>query len=255
MQPGTRGGCGCQGRRDARTTHRATIEQLEPRTVLSALLGAATAGQSQTLADLPFTQQASISAAIGCEQATNHVAASPQRSTLADPESNFNSSLPSGVMQQTAELTAADGAANDDLGNSVAISGNTVVVGAQDATIGGNVDQGAVYVFVQSGSTWIQQAKLTTAVGAAHDRLGCAVAVSGNTLVTAGAGGAYVFVRSGSVWTQSAELTPSNGGANSGFGYSVAISGNTVVVGRRRDCWQPKSRCGVYLRGACLRLD
>ena len=57
-------------------------------------------------------------------------------------------------MTQTAKLTASDGAADDDFGSSVSISGNTVVVGADGATVGGNSYQGAAYVFTEPGSGW-----------------------------------------------------------------------------------------------------
>ena len=87
---------------------------------------------------------------------------------------------------QEAKLTASDGAAGDDFGYSVAISGNTVVVGAPYATVGGNADQGAAYVFTESGSGWAnmtQTAKLTASDGAAGDDFGGSVSISGNTVV------------------------------------------------------------------------
>ena len=89
-------------------------------------------------------------------------------------------------MTQTAKLTASDGAADDYFGGSVSISGNTVVVGADGATVGGNSDQGAAYVFTEPGSGWAnmtQTAKLTASDGAAGDYFGCSVSISGNTVV------------------------------------------------------------------------
>ena len=145
---------------------------------------------------------------------------------------------------QTAELTAFDGAADDGYGESVAVSGNTLVVGAPDAMVGSN-EQGAAYVFTESASGWTQTAKLTASDGAAYDRFGSSVAISGNTLVvgapyaTVGGvsdrGAAYVFTEPTSGWaghvTESAKLTASDGAAGDQFGSSVSISGNTVVVG------------------------
>ena len=93
-------------------------------------------------------------------------------------------------MTQTAKLTASDGAAGDDFGYSVSISGNTVVVGASRATVGGNSGQGAAYVFTEPGSGWAnmtQTAKLTASDGAADDDFGDSVSISGNTVVV----GAY----------------------------------------------------------------
>ena len=142
---------------------------------------------------------------------------------------------------QQAELTSSDGAAGDNFGYSVAIDGGTAVVGAYHRTVGSNSQQGAVYVFVQSGTTWTQQAELTSSDGAANDNFGSSVAVSGGTAVIGaynrGVGGnssqgaAYVFVQSGTSWSQQAELTASDGEGSDLFGVSVAVSGGTAVVG------------------------
>ena len=150
-------------------------------------------------------------------------------------------------MTQTAKLTASDGAADNYFGNSLAISGNTVVIGAYEATVGGNADQGAAYVFTEPGSGWAsmtQTAKLTASDGAADNYFGFSVAISGNTVVVgawgatvggnADQGAAYVFTEPGSGWanmTQAAKLTASDGAADDQFGQSAAVSGNTVVVG------------------------
>jgi hypothetical protein len=155
---------------------------------------------------------------------------------------------------QQAKLTASDGAANDNLGSSVAIQGNTIVVGAPGATINGNPAQGAVYVFVKPPSGWAKatkMAKLTASDGAANDQLGfaeglgsSAVAISGHTIAASassatvngnpGQGAVYVFVEPKTGWhneTETAKLTVSNGTAGDFFGSPVAIQGNTVVAG------------------------
>jgi FG-GAP repeat len=134
-----------------------------------------------------------------------------------------------GIWSEQAELTAADGAAGDSFGGSVAISGSTVVVGAPGRGSGA----GAAYVFTRSGTTWSQQAELTAAAGEA---LGSSVAVSGGTAVvgadgTSGTGAAYVFTRSGTTWSQRAELADPGATAGDDFGYSVALSGPAAVVG------------------------
>ena len=142
---------------------------------------------------------------------------------------------------QQAELNASGGAAGDYFGNSIAVSGNTVVVGAPQHTVGSNSTQGAAYVFVQSGGTWSGQAELTASDGGAFDEFGSSVAVNGSTVVvgagwrTVGSnnsqGAVYVFVESGGTWSQQAELTAPDGGAYNYFGRSVALSGSTIVVG------------------------
>ena len=143
---------------------------------------------------------------------------------------------------QQSELTAAAGAAADIFGSSVAISGDTALVGAPLHDTAGAADAGAAYVFVRSAGSWTQQAKLTAADGAAHDSFGYSVALSGDTALvgasrhdTAGladAGAAYVFTRSGGSWTQQAQLTA--GAAGDIFGGSVALSGETALVGAVR---------------------
>ena len=150
----------------------------------------------------------------------------------------------------TAKLTASDGEANDELGWSVAISGNgsTVVARAPGATVGGSSGQGAVYVFVKPSTGWAtatQTAKLTASDGEANDELGWSVAISGDgSTVVAGAPSfgvvsgtpaiaVYVFAEQGTAWataTQTGKLTASDGGP---LGQSVAISddGSMVVAG------------------------
>jgi cysteine-rich repeat protein len=150
---------------------------------------------------------------------------------------------------QQAKLTASDGAIFDNFGWSVAVSGDTVVVGAKGADIGANANRGAAYVFVKPGSGWTTTAtftaKLTASDGAEDDEFGFSVAVSGDTVVVGALfadvggktdrGAAYVFVKPIGGWTTTstftAKLTASDGAAGDQFGFSVAVSGDTVVVG------------------------
>ena len=150
-------------------------------------------------------------------------------------------------LTQTAELSASDGVVKDRLGESVGISGNTIVAGAPHHVAETFAEQGAAYVFVMPASGWAnatQTAELTASDGERENYLGASVAISGNTIV-AGApdhavdshnlqGAAYVFVMPASGWTnmtQTAELTSSDGAFPDKFGTSVAISGNKVVAG------------------------
>ena len=137
------------------------------------------------------------------------------------------------------KLLAADGATGDIFGSSVALSGNTAVIGAMrdDVT---QQDQGSVYVFVRNGAAWTLQQKITASDGAAGDYFGLAVALSGDTLVVGspldniGAkfdqGSVYVFTRSGAVWTQKQKIINSEGAAFDSFGVAVALSDDTLMV-------------------------
>ena len=140
---------------------------------------------------------------------------------------------------QLAKLTSSDPVAYN-FGLAIAISGNTVVVGAPYATVGTNRYQGAAYVFVKPPSGWTnmtQTAMLTASNGGSSDTFGLSVAINKNTIVVGapghgiGTGAAYVFVKPESGWgdmTQTAFLRDS--GVAESLGLSVAVSGDTVVV-------------------------
>jgi hypothetical protein len=150
-----------------------------------------------------------------------------------------------GAWIQQARLIAADRAALDLFGMSVAVSGGTAVIGAWGNDARG-IWSGAAYVFVRADNgTWSQKAKLTAADGSAGDFFGHSVAVSGGTAVIgahadndkgADAGSAYVFVQfADGRWIQQAKLTATDGSASDFFGYSVAVSGGTAVIGAYAD--------------------
>jgi hypothetical protein len=146
------------------------------------------------------------------------------------------------------KLTASDGAAQDNFGQSLAIEGNTILVGSPNNDVGANLDQGSVYVFTRSGATWTQSAtQLTASDAGANDRFGRTVAIDQQTAVVGAPnaatgqnffwGAAYVFSRSGAALNQVQKLvadTASETDVLGGFGDSVAMSGETLVVGSSR---------------------
>jgi hypothetical protein len=148
------------------------------------------------------------------------------------------------LFQLGSKLTGGD-AATGYFGNAVAVSGdgNTALVTQPGATS----DAGAAWVFVRSGSTWTEQAKLTASdESGTTSAFGFSAALSddGDTAVIggemddSGVGAAWVFARSGSTWTQQAKLTEGMAEKGDGeFGFSVAVSsaGTTVLVGSALD--------------------
>ena len=134
-------------------------------------------------------------------------------------------------------LTADDAQADDNLGHSVSIDGETAVVGAWQEDPGGISNAGAAYVFVRSGSGWVQEAKLTASDAASGDVFGYSVSISGDTAIVGAerdngnVGAAYVFVRSGGVWSQESKLTVPDGAAGDYFGSRVSLYSDTAVVG------------------------
>ncbi|MGO9962623.1 MAG: hypothetical protein ACLPUG_04235 [Acidimicrobiales bacterium] len=132
--------------------------------------------------------------------------------------------------KQVAELRISDTTVGDVFGDSVAISGTTIVVGAP----GYGDDAGRAYVFTRTASGWMQAADLK---GSYNVDFGTSVAISGTTVVVGatgydgGAGRAAVFTKTRAGWKQTAELKGSGEVSGDFFGSSVAISGTTVVVG------------------------
>jgi hypothetical protein len=185
----------------------------------------------------------------------------PAGLTAADWQALQRQLPPAAVPAQQAYVKATNVDAWDWFAESVAVDGDTVVIGApgeDSSTTGVNSTPdnaangaGAVYVFVRTGTTWTQQAYLKASNTGEGDSFGKSVAVSGDTIVvgaywedssTTGvnskpnedareSGAAYVFVRSGTTWTEQAYLKASNTGIDDAFGWSVAVHGDTAVIG------------------------
>ena len=164
---------------------------------------------------------------------------------------------------QQAYLKASNPERGDHFGFSVAISVDTVVIGADQegsSATGVNGDQtnnnallsGAAYVFARTGTAWTQQAYLKASNTDPGDAFGQAVAISGETLVVgafressnatgvngnerdnsaSGSGAAYVFSRHGFDWQQQAYLKAPNPDVDDNFGKAVAIDGDGILVG------------------------
>jgi hypothetical protein len=112
------------------------------------------------------------------------------RGTDAGAAYVFVRNVASGQWNQQQKLTANDGKANDIFSYfSVAIEGNTIVVGARrndGVSSNPNDNRGAAYVFTRSGTVWTQQTKLgaTPFLGAPGDEFGTSVGISGNTVIS-----------------------------------------------------------------------
>lgn len=157
-----------------------------------------------------------------------------------------------GVWREEATLSAPDAEEDDSFGISVAVSGNTALIGSN----GG----GGAYAFVRDGAgRWKFQQKLVkNADGSNAGKFGWSVAIDGNSAVisdldedlgnTEDVGSAYVFTRSGNVWTKRARLVPEDGATRDQFGYSVAISGTSIAIGTpQKDSLRNYDTGAVYM--------
>jgi FG-GAP repeat len=143
---------------------------------------------------------------------------------------------------EEAIIAASGGSHLDAFGGSVALAGDTALIGAtgnDDAAF----DAGAAYVFQHDGLDWSQQ-QLLASDGEDYDCFGTSVAFDGTTAVVGvpssddggdKAGSAYVFRFDGVTWVEEKKLLASDGAEEDEFGRSVAVSGDTVMIGARGD--------------------
>lgn len=128
------------------------------------------------------------------------------------------------------DLPDPAGLRNDEFGFDVSVSGNSILVGAPDAS-----EKGLAYVFIRKGTKWTLQTQLSASDGAADDWFGERVKIDGDNAVVGdpghpgAAGAAYVFTRVGSAWSQRKKFSGDSAGDN--FGSAVAIDGNTLSIG------------------------
>jgi len=141
------------------------------------------------------------------------------------------------------DVLAADGAIDDRFGTAVAVSGDIAVIGAADAKVGDNYQQGAAYVFALKSGVWTQTQKLLASDGAGMANFGSAVALAGDTILigainanvgtTSDQGAVYVFTRTDGVWTQTQKLASNDGGSGDAFGNALALDGGTALIGAK----------------------
>ena len=139
------------------------------------------------------------------------------------------------------KLIATGGAFQDFFGNSVSLSGDRALVGAQLEDDLGS-DSGSAYVFERQGDgSWLEVDKLIASDGAAIDRFGISVSLSGDYALVGAywdddlgqqSGSAYVFERQGDgSWLEVRKLNASDGAADDVFGISVSLSDDRALVG------------------------
>ncbi len=192
-----------------------------------------------SLENSDFFDQSSISAAIDNSTAV-----------VGLPSNDTNGKAAQGIVyvfeeknswQQVARLTPNDGQAGDLFGSSVAVSGNTIIVGAQRSKTNNGIAKGAAYVFTKQGDRWQQTTKLQVSTGKAFDSFGNAVAIDDNIAIVAAKdkevdgksarGSVHVYKKQGNRWAHDNTLTAPDGKSGDKFGSAVAIDGETIVVG------------------------
>jgi len=146
-----------------------------------------------------------------------------------------------GAWSLEARVVAADSGLVDHFGWSVALDGDTLVVGSPFDDTPGVFDHGSAYVFTRNSGAWTQQAKLLASDGVANDVFGSSIALDGDRVLVgapqadgvgqSNRGAAYLFERNGAVWSEVTKLEPSDGLANDKFGSAVSVDSDTIAIG------------------------
>ena len=160
-----------------------------------------------------------------------------------------------GEWLQQAKLIGADIGSFDQFGSTTAIHENTAVIGAYGKDEVGT-DSGAVYVFVRSGNTWTQQAKLTPRDAIQGDHFGFSVAAYGDTVLVGAhlsnaagpdSGAAYLFIRSGATWREELQILPNDISIGDEFGYAVDLTKSAAIVGAPKENRHQENMGAAYV--------
>ena len=152
----------------------------------------------------------------------------------------------------SAKLVASTRNSGDSFGSDVAISGDTIVIGAPNRV------NGEVITFEYSGGSWSRQTAIVPTDLSGNDSFGNGVAIDGNTMIVgcnaqnSGAGAAYIYTRSSATaaWGQQQKITLSGADASNyeEFGARVAVSGDTVAIVSSRTATNAFGAVFVYTR-------
>lgn len=185
---------------------------------------------------------------VGAPFNDDHGDASGKAYVFTQPKSGW-----SGPLNEEAQLLPSDITSEATFGDSVAISFDTIIVGADGDNENG-IRSGSAYIFTKPSGGWdgllSESAKLLPSDGASEERFGASVALADDTAVVGAihdddngwsSGSAYVFSKPSTGWSgllnEEAKLLASDGDFDDEFGQSVAIAGDTVVVGLDYDVY------------------
>lgn len=148
-----------------------------------------------------------------------------------------------GQWSESRRLVASDGTVRSMFGLSVALDGNTALVGAPYTVVNGALLQGVAYIFNRQDGNWSETQKIEASDGAVGAAFSISVALDGSTALVGATGAsigdqtfqgaAYVFTEGDTGWSETQKLTSSDGAAKNHFGNSVALEGGTAVIGAK----------------------
>ncbi len=163
---------------------------------------------------------------------------------------------------QQAKLVSSSPSNGDQFGSSVAIDGTYAVIGVMSDEVGANNNEGSAYFFHRIGTNWVLEDQVVAPFGAANDRFGTSVSISGDFAVIGAPldvvggnlaqGSAHVYQRNGTNWDYHAGLADPFPGVDHHFGESVDIDGNYIVVGVPYSESYAGSRAQIFFRNGAV---
>jgi len=197
-----------------------------------------------------WREQQKLTASEGWEkgQYGNSVALAGETALIGSPFTDDNGSnsgsayiytRSEGVWSERQKLIANDNASDDQFGWSVALHGNTALVGARFDDDKG-LNSGSAYLYHRHGERWEEQQKITASDGAVNDQYAWSVALEADRALIGArfdddkginSGSAYIYHRRGEQWIEQQKLVASDGQPGDQYGWSVSLARNTVMVG------------------------
>lgn len=143
----------------------------------------------------------------------------------------------------------SDVSGSHTFGQSVAVSGETMIAGRNNGS-------GSVDVYDRIGGVWTHAMKLLPSDGAPGDSFGYSVAIDGDDVVIGSvydddkgqsSGSVYVYERVAGVFSQGTKFTAGDGATNDNFGYSVSLAGGVIAVGTPKHVHGGKNSGAAYI--------
>ncbi len=170
---------------------------------------------------------------VGISSGSSHSGSATARHVIADGPAGSSPSPSTGhYLAVEAALSPTEVQAPDEFADSVALSGDTALVGAPGRTVDGVAEAGAVYVYERSAGVWTEETRLDCPIPSLGAQFGYRVALCGDTALVGayGLGVVYVYSDAGGGWAQQSELVPAEHGYGD-YGASLALDGDTALIG------------------------
>ncbi len=214
--------------------------------------------QTQLLKPAQLQNNAFFGVVTAIDGDTLAIAATGEDTPIVDAGAVYVFERSGGPWTQVARLLASNSGAQWGFGASLALQGDTLLVGAPGADVSGVEFAGTVYAFQRVGGVWTETQILTASDGVQDDNLGVAIGLDGDTAVVGAldadavgatdSGAVYFFQRIGGTWVEQQKLFASAPVASARFGNTIDLRGDSAIVGAAYEDVEGNNEAGaVYV--------